>query len=49
MWTILQLQFSTRYRVSQSILQAVMLYVLKKSESIGVALQSPQGGGRYVS
>ncbi len=49
MWTILQLQFSSRYRVSQSMRQAVMLYVEKNSESMGVDLQSPQGGGRYWS
>lgn len=29
--------------------QAVMLYVEKYSESMGVDLQSPQGGGRYWS
>lgn len=49
MWTILQLQFSSRYRVSQSMRHAVMLYVEKNSESIGVDLQSPQGCGRYWS
>ncbi|TNN55395.1 hypothetical protein EYF80_034407 [Liparis tanakae] len=37
------------YRVSQSMRQAVMLYVEKYSESMGVDLQSPQGGGRYWS
>lgn len=49
MWTILQLQFSSRYRVSQSMRQALMLYVEKYSESMGVDLQSPHGGGRYWS
>ncbi len=49
MCTMRQLQFSTRYRVSQSMRQAVILNVLKKSESMGVALQSPHGGGRYTS
>jgi len=49
MWTIRQLQFSSRYRVSQSMRQAVMLYVEKYSEFMGVDLQSPHGGGRYWS
>ena len=49
MCTILQLQFSTMQRVSQSILQAVTLQTWKKPDSRAFDSHSPHGGGRQVS